>query len=397
MAYRNLDTNIGKDSLAMLKEVKEFTTKIMRPIGTELDLLHDPADVIKKDSALWEVYKTHRKLELHLLDIPNSVGGMAEDIDSLTSLLITEQMGYADTGLATGLGVSSRPFQYASKFNVPELEQMVRDYCEDKACKMIGCCTINDPDENGSKSSPSVRAVQKGDEYIVNGELTRVSNGTIATHAVFTVDLESSDGKNQSGLAIIPLDLPGISKGAPHDRMGQRPLNFGSIVFQDAQIPKAYIIADDSSGTDKLSKMFLAEANGDKGTIFAGLSMAAYDEAFEYSKKRIQGGVPIFEHKNIKLQLFKMFKMVEAARANAHRIAKFNDENPDNPSLAHAVASKCLSTETAAKVIDEAIQIFGGNGLAREYPLEKMFRDARAGMVEDGVNDFQGLSMVKYL
>ncbi len=396
MAYQNLDTNMGKDSLSMLKEVKEFTTKIMRPMGIELDLLSDSADVIKKDSVLWEVYKTHRKLELHLLNIPNSTGGMAEDIDPITSLLITERMGYADTGLATGLGVSSMPFQYAAKFQVPELEQMARDYCEDKECNMVGCWAINDPDENGSKNSSSVRAVQKGDEYIANGELKQVSNGTIATHAVFTVDLESSDGKNGSGLANIPLDLPGISRGTPLDRMGQRPLNLGSIIFKDVQIPKAYIIADDSSGI-KLSKMFVTEVNGNKGIIFAGLSMAAYDEAFEYSKKRIQGGVPIFEHKNIKLQLFKMFKIVEAARANAHRIAKFNNENPDNPSLAHAVASKCLSTETAAKVIDEAIQIFGGNGLAREYPLEKMFRDTRAGMVEDGVNDFQGLSVVKYL
>jgi alkylation response protein AidB-like acyl-CoA dehydrogenase len=121
--------------------------------------------------------------------------------------------------------------------------------------------------------------------------------------------------------------------------------------------------------------------------VFAGLARAAFDEAFRYAKERIQGGRPLCEHPTIKLRLMKMFTMVEAARANARRMALYNQANPLNPSVVHAVAAKCLSTETATRVASDAMQLFGGYGLAREYPIEKMYRDARASMIEDGVNE----------
>ena len=106
--------------------------------------------------------------------------------------------------------------------------------------------------------------------------------------------------------------------------------------------------------------------------------------------------MPIFEHQNIQLKIFKMFTLVEAARAATRRMAMYNAVNQP-PSGAHAVACKCFSTETAFQVASEAIQIFGGNGLSREYPIEKIFRDARAAMIEDGVNETLSLAAVEYL
>jgi alkylation response protein AidB-like acyl-CoA dehydrogenase len=201
------------------------------------------------------------------------------------------------------------------------------------------------------------------------------------------------------GLAIIPLDLPGITRGQPLDKMGQRALNQGSVVFQDARIPKQYMVIDATflESMESMGEAILAGANGGMAVTFAGLARAAYDEAFKYAQERVQGGVPIFEHKNIKLKLFKMFTMVEAARANARRMALYNAAHPEAPSGSHAVAAKCLSTETATFVASEAMQIFGGNGLAREYPIEKMFRDARASMIEDGVNETLSLAAAEYL
>ncbi|MBW1819659.1 MAG: acyl-CoA dehydrogenase, partial [Deltaproteobacteria bacterium] len=102
------------------------------------------------------------------------------------------------------------------------------------------------------------------------------------------------------------------------------------------------------------------------------------------------------EHQNIKLKLFKMFTMVEAARGAARRMALYNAVN-EPPSAPHAVACKCLSTETATFVASEAMQIFGGYGLTREYPVEKMFRDARAAMIEDGVNETLSIAAAEYL
>jgi alkylation response protein AidB-like acyl-CoA dehydrogenase len=198
-------------------------------------------------------------------------------------------------------------------------------------------------------------------------------------------------------LAIIPLDLPGISKGKPLDKMGQRPLNQGSIVFQDARIPKKYMVIPNPDFLKATAGQGLATVNGGMALVFAGLAKAAYDEAYQYARKRIQGGVAIFEHKNIRLKLMQMLTQVEAARANARRMAMYNLANPMNPSVVHAVAAKCFSTETATQVASDAMQIFGGYGLAKEYPIEKIFRDARAGMIEDGVNEALAIKATEFM
>jgi len=232
-----------------------------------------------------------------------------------------------------------------------------------------------------------LKAVLKGDEYILNGQKSAwVSNGTIATHAAVHVSLDPSKGMQGSGLAIIPLDLPGISRGKPLDKIGQRPLNQGEIFFEEVKVPKKYMLIADTAMMQIVAKMILVNANGGMGITFVGLAQAAYDEALKYAKQRIQGGVPIFEHKNIKLQLFNMFIKVEAARAYARRMSLYNTVN-EMGSSPHAIAAKVLSTKTAFEVASEAITIFGGNGLTREYPIEKMFRDARAAMIEDGENN----------
>jgi alkylation response protein AidB-like acyl-CoA dehydrogenase len=147
---------------------------------------------------------------------------------------------------------------------------------------------------------------------------------------------------------------------------------------------------------DVFDERSLAYVNGGMAAVFAGLAKAAFDEALAFAKERVQGGVPIIEHQNIKLTLFRMFTMVEAARGAARRMAVYNGTAPQ-PSGPHAVACKCLSTETAFEVASQAIQIFGASGLSREYPIEKMFRDARASMIEDGVNEVLALTAMKWL
>jgi alkylation response protein AidB-like acyl-CoA dehydrogenase len=406
MTYRDIDINLSTETKVMLLEVQKFSMEVMRPAGIKLDSLSNPEEVIAKESPLWDVFKGFRQRDLHLLQIPKALGGLAEDLDPMAGILMTEQLGYADAGLTISMGVSSMPFNYAAMFPIPEMQQLASDFCADKEGKMIGCWAITEPDHGTDwtlggrdpKCGPSVEAVLKGDEYIVNGEKSAwVSNGTIATHAVLHVAIDPSRGIEGQGLAIIPLDLPGISREGPLDKMGQRPLNQGSIVFQDARIPKKYMVIPDPDVMNAMGGVGLAYVNGGMALVFAGLAKAAFDEAYRYAKSRVQGGKPIFEHQSIKLKLMKMFTMVEAARANARRMAMYNRLNPTMPSVAHAVAAKCLSTETAFMVASEAMQIFGGYGLAKEFPIEKMFRDARASMIEDGVNETLAIKAAEYI
>jgi alkylation response protein AidB-like acyl-CoA dehydrogenase len=293
----------------------------------------------------------------------------------------------------------------AALFPTPEMQGLARDFCEDREGRMIGCWAITEPDHGTDwslggadpKCGPSVKAVLEGDEYIVNGEKSSwVSNGTIATHAILHVCLDPSRGMQGQGLAIIPLNLPGISRGKPLDKMGQRPLNQGSIIFEDARIPKGFMVVPDPDFITATGGQGLATVNGGMALVFAGLAKAAFDEAFRYSRERIQGGKPICEHPTIKVKLMKMFSQVEAARASARRMALYNFANPLAPSVVHAVAAKCLSTETATSVASDAMQIFGGYGLAREFVIEKMYRDARASMIEDGVNEALSIKAADY-
>jgi alkylation response protein AidB-like acyl-CoA dehydrogenase len=145
-----------------------------------------------------------------------------------------------------------------------------------------------------------------------------------------------------------------------------------------------------------LMKGIMTGANTGMSIIFAGLAKAAFDEALRYARERVQGGVPIIEHQNIKLKLMNMFTLVESARSLARRTSAFNAANPPG-SLPHAVCAKGLSTEAAFKVASEAIQIFGGNGLSKEYCIEKIFRDARASMIEDGTNEALALIGAAFL
>ena len=241
MTYRDIDINLSTETKVMLLEVQKFSMEVMRPAGIKLDSLSTPEEVIAKESPLWDVFRGFRQRDLHLLQIPKALGGLAEDLDPMAGILITEQLGYADAGLTISMGVSSMPFNYAAIFPIPEMQQLATDFCADKEGKMVGCWAITEPDHGTDwtlggrdpKCGSSVEAVLKGDEYIVNGEKSAwVSNGTIATHAVLHVAIDPSRGMEGQGLAIIPLDLPGISRERPLDKMGQRPLNQGPLFFR---------------------------------------------------------------------------------------------------------------------------------------------------------------------
>ena len=410
MAYPDIDLNLTDEQKALRDMVRKFGAEVMRPAGIELDKLGDPADVIADGSILWDVFKQFRELGLHTMSFSKSIGGMAEDIDPMTGILLLEEMGYADAGLAISLGVAGMPFIICQFLPAPELQDLARQYVEDKDCKLIGCWGITEPDHGGDwglggdkpECGPSLRGVLKGDEYIINGQKAAwVSNGTIATHSVLHVGLDPSRGMQGQGIAICPLDLPGITRGKPLDKIGQRPLNQGEIFFDDVHLPKEYMIMTPTPASESAGNgggLFAGGGTpmGSMAVMFGGLARAALDEAIKYAKQRVQGGVPIIEHKNIKLKLFEMFMMTESARSLSRRLQLYNYLSGSS-SMLHTMAGKWMATETAFKVASEAIQIFGGNGLSKEYAIEKIFRDARAAMIEDGTNEALALAVVDEL
>jgi alkylation response protein AidB-like acyl-CoA dehydrogenase len=373
----------------------KFAAEVLRPAGAELDRLADPSDVIAADSVLWKVFEQYDALGLNALE--SADGEVDPIVAARIRYLIGEELGWGDSGLSVALGVSGFPAMFANLAGKPELIE--RFASPNK--REIGCWAVTEPD-HGSDSlafdqpvfdDPDIRpnciATKEGDEYVIRGQKAAwVSNGSIATVATLFCTIDPSQGFRGGGVALVPLDLQGVSRGKPLDKLGQRALNQGEIYFDDVRIPADYMLV----GTDAYSsivEMVLATANAHMGATFVGLARAAFEHALAYSRERVQGGVPIFEHQNVKGKIFRMFSQVEAARSLARRVILYNSTQP--PLIQYSIASKTFCTQTAFDVSSQALQIFGGNGLSREYPIEKLLRDARASMIEDGCNDILGL------
>jgi alkylation response protein AidB-like acyl-CoA dehydrogenase len=386
----DLEIGLSDEDIAVRDTAHKFAEEVLRPAGAELDRMPDPSDVIAPRSVLWEVFEKYHQLGFDGLVADTEMDPIAK---ARLMCIVNEELSWGDVGLAITLGLCG--------FHGPWVQQtgdadLIERFCApDKPT--IGCWALTEPDHGSDTvtlteehfSDPSLKANcvarKEGDEYVITGQKAAwVSNATIADIAVLFCTLDQSQGFKGGAVLLVPLDLPGISRPRPLDKLGQRSLNQGEIFFDDVRIPSSYMALGPELYAIGL-EMMLAHANAAMGQLFVGVARAAYDHAVAYAKERVQGGVPIFEHQSVKARLFKMFTKVEAARALARRVAVFNAAGA--PQVHYSIATKVFCTHTAFEVASDALQIFGGNGLSREYPIEKLLRDARASLIEDGCNE----------
>ncbi|KAA0236268.1 MAG: putative acyl-CoA dehydrogenase fadE25 [Acidimicrobiales bacterium] len=383
------EPGLGAEAREMLAVVHRFAEEEMRPVGTELDRLADPSEVIAEGSAFWKVFDRYRQLGLH----EQGTGGYAGAEEALLRARIEEELGWGDAGLALSFAVSN-----FHRFFVPLTgnDELIEKFAGPDSTG-IGCWAITEPDHGSDTlaftedhfADASIRADciarRDGDDWVINGtKAAWVSNGTIADVASLFCTIDGDEGFAGGGVCIVPLDLPGVSRGRPLDKLGQRALPQGEIHFDDVRVPGSHmVVGKDFYGPTV--EMVLAFANAYMGCTFSGVARAAYDMALAYARERVQGGVPIISHQSVRSRLFKMFARVEAAQSLSRRVALLGAGGP--PPVQYSIASKTFCTTTAFEVASEALQIFGGNGLSREYPIEKVLRDARASMIEDGCNE----------
>ncbi len=457
MRYFEFDTRVSKKTKALQQSAREFGRKVVRPAGIELDKIRDPAAAIAKQSCLWDVFRKYRELGFHDMLIPPAFGGRLGKVPAQARRLIFDELGYADAGLAISMDLSGMPFLLGTLSASKEVRDWARQYCQDKDSTMVGCWAITEPDHGtdwimattkagaNPRIVPSLTAVKKGHEYILNGRKSAsITNGTIATHGVVHVGLDLSKGMHGGGLAICPLDLPGISKGPPLDKLGKRPLNQGAIIFEEVRIPEQYMLLKLPGlfRSNAIGKGIVGLANSQMGLVVSSLARAIVDETVQYAKEHSGNGSALSERQDIRLKLFNMFKAAEAARRFAHSVAEHSPLGDPNPiarillstratfwaagnaisllqdrydtykgserlksflqkhspgsgiidwSL-YGMASKVLATETAFKLSCEALGILGEDAGSIDKPLAKMLRDARTSMIEDGVNEALALA-----
>jgi alkylation response protein AidB-like acyl-CoA dehydrogenase len=394
MTSIDIETGLTDTDCEIRDTCHRFAAEVLRPAGRALDRMADPAAGIAKGSVLWDVLAQY-----HALGIGRLVGDTTMDPIRKARLMcvINEELAWGDVGLAITVGLS--------QFHQPWIEQIGNAELKERFCSpdrlTLSCWALTEPDHGSDTvaftepyfADPALKAScvarKDGDTYVINGQKAAwVSNGPIADLAVLFCTLDRSQGFKGGAVFLVPMDTPGIVRPKPLDKLGQRSLAQGEIFFNDVRLPAAYMVLGPEFYSMAL-EMMLAHANAAMGQLFVGVARAAYEHAVDYAKVRVQGGVPIFEHQSVRARLFKMFMQVEAARSLARRVALYHAVNP--PLVQYSIATKVFCTTTAFEVASAAVQIFGGNGLSREYPVEKLLRDARASMIEDGCNEVLGL------
>jgi len=406
--YVELNKSVTPEQIALRDQMHRFAAEVIRPAAIELDKL-TANEVIAPGSRLWDVIRQAYQQGYHTRGFPPALGGAG--LGQLESHIIGEEMGWASAGMSITLGVTAFPFSFAATAaaatgNKTLLDEIVMPYVNDKEGKYIGCWAITEPDHGSDTllfgteqfQTPditfNVQARADGDDWLISGQKSAwVSNGTIATHACTFLTVDPSKGMNGGGVAVIPLDLPGVTKSPPLRKLGQRDLNQGEIFFDNVRIPKAYMFVPPEAYTFAIDSV-LAGANAFMGSTFTGLARAAFEEGLTYAKGRVQGGVPISEHQLVQKKLFDMFQKVESSRYLSRAALLYND-NQFPPGTQYSIASKVYCTQAAFEVASEAIQLHGGYGLTKEMLVEKLFRDARASMIEDGSNDILSLTAAK--
>lgn len=401
ITYRELDGRLTPEQQALKQQVHEFAKSVLRPTAAALDRLPDPQQVIDRSSPFWTAFKAAYGQGIHTALIPAAHGGMG--LSGLSLHLALEELGWGSADFAAALAVAGFPFaMIAATGNHDLIEEWVKPFVADRDARHIGCWAITEPDHGSdtfmastpqfhdSKISGQVTARIEGADYVINGQKAAwVSNGTIATHALTYLTLDPSKGMAGGGVAFIPLTLPGVTKGKPVDKIGQRALNQGSIHFTNVRIPKRQMLFDVAS-YEAILNQTLVLTNGAMGAVFTGVARAAYEQALVYTKTRLQGGKPICEHQLVQKDLFDMFTKVESCRALS-RAAMVYNATAQPPALEYAISAKVYCTQACLEVTDTALQLFGGLGLTRDCPIEKLYRDARASLIEDGVNDVLAL------
>lgn len=399
MEPQDLDFDLGitEEMRAIRGTCRRFAIEVLRPAGARLDRL-SAQEVIAPGSELWDVLRRYKALGF-------GGGASVHDPDlspaqhALLHCIVLEELTWGDVGLFITCALHQMMPAFAAGFGRQDLVDFFAPRDE------LGCLAITEPSHGSDHiaftepayRNPQVRGSLKvrrdGDDYVLDGQKSAwVSCGTIAgSAAVFGAFQDSPVGPADGAAFLMPLDLPGVSRGKPLEKIGQRTLNQGEIFFDRVRVPRRFLLAEGPQAYPMVWEGILTSANLHMGTQLVGVARAAYECALDYARTWVQGGKPIVEHQLVRHRLFAMFQKVETMRSHVRRMAVAHATRPGGLPYPHAASVKVYATQAAFEVASEAMQILAGNGLTHEYPVEKLFRDARTSTIEDGENYVLGL------
>lgn len=370
-------TEEQKELVAM---VRDFAQKEVKPRAAEFDRTGEfPLELLKKTF----------DMGLHMSEFPEEIGGMG--LDFQTTAMMFEELAKADAGFAISLVTTFVAFRTVMQSGTEEQKQLFVDLI---APGGFGAFCLTEPDAGSDAGAMRGTAVRDGDEYIINASKCFITTGQYADVYVVMASTDKSKGSRGISAFIVERNRPGITVGKHEDKLGLRLSNTCNVSFDDVRVPVSHRIGAEGEGL-KSALGALNISRAFVGTLAVGICQAAIDACLKYVQERKQFGRPIAEFQLVQGLLADMEIQTEAARQLVQYSMRLIDNGMDV--VKAGAITKCFCGDTVVKVTTDAIQIFGGYGVSREYPVEKLFRDSKVFQIFEGTNQIQRLTIAKEL
>jgi len=374
-----VDLTLTDEQKDLREMAHNFAENEIRKVAWEYDKEGDwPQEIVEK---AWE-------LGLMNSHLPEEYGGPG--LDYMSGTLIEEELGWGCSGIGTSLtcnGLATAPIMLGGS------EETKKKYLGmlSEEPKLASFC-LTEPDAGSDVSGMRTNAVKMGDEYVINGSKCFITNGSYASY--YTVYAKTDKDAGHKGITafVVDRDLDGVTVDKKEDKLGQRASNTATISFNDVRIPAANMLGEENRGF-KLAMMTLDRTRPGVAAMAVGIARAAFEFATEYSKERVQFGVPIAMHQAIQFMIADMATKVEAARLLTWQSASLLDQGKRN-TLASSHAKR-FAADSAMEVTTDAVQVYGGYGFIKEYPVEKLMRDAKIMQLYEGTSQIQRLVIAR--
>ncbi len=367
--------SLTEEQLALQEMAREFAEKEMKPNAAK----YDKGDVFAED-----VMKKAFEVGFLTCTVPKEYGGGGlSDIDTV---IISEELAAGCAGMYTTMMVNALAYtpvilygndEQKKEFLTPQTEKM-----------SFAAFCLTEREAGSDAGSMKTKAKKVGDEYVINGSKCFISNGGIANFYVVFANSNPEKGMRGISAFIVPRETPGVIIGKEEDKMGHRASNTVELTFEDVKIPAGNLLGKEGIGFIIAMKT-LDKTRAPVGAAGVGVARAALEYAIEYAKNRKQFGKPIALFQNTAFKIAQMAMEINAARHLVWHSAWLMDEG--KPCGKESAMAKAFGSDVAMKVTTECVQILGGYGYMKDYPMEKLMRDAKLLQIYEGTNEIQRL------
>ena len=373
-----MDFTLTDEQKDLRELAHNFAEKEIRKVAWEYDVEGTwPQEIIEK---AWEVglMNTH---------VPEEYGGPG--LDFLSGCLIEEELGWGCSGIGTSLAANGLAMTPVALGGSDEIKQRYLGMLSEEP-KLASFC-LTEPDAGSDVSGMKTTATKQGDKYVLNGSKCFITNGQYADWYSVYAKTDKDAGHRGISAFVVPRDDT-VVIDKKEDKLGQRASNTATVTFNETEVPADHLLGEENKGF-KLAMMTLDRTRPGVAAMAVGIGRAALEFASEYAKERVQFGVPIAMHQGIQFMIADMATKVHLSRLATWQSAALLDAGQRNTiESSHA---KRFAADSAMEVATDAVQVFGGYGFIKEYPVEKLMRDAKIMQLYEGTSQIQRLVIAR--